>query len=116
MEAFESAVTEAKEALEKSGRPTAAGHIHEALQDLSRRPQADLAGAVYHAAGAELLYLPPYSPDFNPIEKAYSKINDQLRSAKSRTLAVLEKVISQALPTTAGPKASAWFSHCGYGL
>jgi len=37
------------------------------------------------AAGAELLYLPPYSPDFNPIEQAWSKIKQQLRSAKART-------------------------------
>jgi hypothetical protein len=51
-EAFEAAVTEATGALEKSERPTAAKHLHEALQDLSRRPGADLPGAVYHAMGA----------------------------------------------------------------
>jgi len=51
-EAFESVVTEATAALEGTGRPTAAKHLHEALQDLSRRPEADLPGAVYHAMGS----------------------------------------------------------------
>jgi hypothetical protein len=51
-EAFGAVVTEATSALEVSGRPTAAKHLHESLQDLSRRPHADLTGAVYHAMGA----------------------------------------------------------------
>lgn len=51
-EAFEAAVREAPAALNETGRPTAASHIHEALQDLSRRPEADLPGAIYHAMGA----------------------------------------------------------------
>lgn len=51
-EAFEKIVRDADKALKKSGRPTAAGHIHEALQDLSRRPKPDLAGAIYHGMGA----------------------------------------------------------------
>jgi len=68
------------------------------------------------AAGAQLLYLPPYSPDFNPIEKAWSKIKQHLRSAKSRTVARLEEIIPQALQTITTQNASAWFSHCRYGL
>jgi AbiJ N-terminal domain 4 len=51
-EAFETIVMEARSALESSQRPTAAKHLHEALEDLSRRPQADLPGAAYHAMGA----------------------------------------------------------------
>jgi hypothetical protein len=51
-EAFEAAVTQATCELEASKRPTAAKHLHEALQDLSRRPDADLPGAVYHAMGS----------------------------------------------------------------
>ena len=51
-EAFESVVKDVGKALKKSGRPTAASHIHEALQDLSRRPKADLTGSIYHAMGA----------------------------------------------------------------
>ena len=68
------------------------------------------------AAGARLLYLPPYSPDFNPIEQAWSKIKEHLRSAKARTLEVLEETVTQALRTITPQNASAWFSHCGYGL
>jgi hypothetical protein len=51
-EAFEAMVTQATAALDAADRPTAAKHLHEALQDLSRRPDADLPGAVYHALGA----------------------------------------------------------------
>jgi AbiJ N-terminal domain 4 len=51
-EAFEAMVTEATVALETSQRPTAAKHLHEAREDLSRRPEADLPGAAYHAMGA----------------------------------------------------------------
>ena len=51
-EAFETMVTEAASALETSKRPTAAGHLHEALQGFSRRPRPDLPGAAYHALGA----------------------------------------------------------------
>jgi hypothetical protein len=51
-EAFEAVVTDATSALETSQRPTAAKHLHGALEDLSRRPQADLSGAAYHAMGA----------------------------------------------------------------
>ena len=68
------------------------------------------------AAGAPLLYLPPYSPDFNPIEKAWFKIKERLRSAQSRTVAALEEIIPLALQTISAQNASAWFSHCGYGL
>ena len=49
------------------------------------------------AGGAQLLYLPPYSPDFNPIEQAWFKTKHHLRSAKSRTVAALEEIIPQAL-------------------
>ena len=51
-EAFETLVMEAASALDTSERPTAARHLHEALEDLSRRPQADLPGAAYHAMGS----------------------------------------------------------------
>lgn len=51
-EGFESVVKDATDALRESRRSTAAGHLHEALHDLSRRPEPDLAGAIYHAMGA----------------------------------------------------------------
>ena len=68
------------------------------------------------AAGAELLYLPPYSPDFNPIEKCWSKLKQKLRSLKARTFDALETAVAKAIPDISPKNAEAWFKHCGYGL
>ena len=65
------------------------------------------------AAGAELLYLPPYSPDLNPIEQAWAKLKQFLRSLKARTAEALEQGVSQALPCITPDNARAWFHHCG---
>ena len=72
--------------------------------------------SLIEAAGAELLYLPPYSPDFNPIEQAWSKIKQQLRSAKARTLETLEAAITESLAAITANHAAAWFAHCGYAI
>ena len=66
------------------------------------------------ASGAELLYLPPYSPDFNPIEKAWSKLKQLLRDAKARTAEALQQAIAEALKAITADNAAAWFRHCGY--
>jgi transposase len=68
------------------------------------------------AAGAELLYLPPYSPDLNPIEKAWSKLKPLLRSAKARTKDVLDQAITDLLPQITPDNAQAWFRCSGYGV
>ena len=68
------------------------------------------------ACGAELLYLPPYSPDLNPIEKAWFKLKQFLRTAKARTAEALDQAISEALKTITAGNAAAWFRHCGYAL
>ena len=68
------------------------------------------------STGAKLVYLPPYSPDFNPIEQAWSKIKHLLRSAKSRSLEALESAIAEAMAAITPENASAWFAHCGYGI
>ena len=65
------------------------------------------------AVGAELLYLPPYSPDFNPIEQCWAKVKQSLRSAKARTLEVLEAAVAQALASLTPQNAAACFAHCG---
>ncbi len=72
--------------------------------------------ALIEGAGARLLYLPPYSPDFNPIEQAWSKIKQLLRTAKARSLETLESAIAEALAAVTAENAAAWFEHCGYGL
>ena len=61
------------------------------------------------AAGAELLYLPPYSPDLNPIEQAWSKLKQLLRSAKARTTEALDQAITELLPQITAENAQAWF-------
>lgn len=68
------------------------------------------------ARGARLLFLPPYSPDMNPIERCWSKIKTFLRAAKARTRETLEAAIKQALATVTDSDARAWFAHCGYAL
>ena len=60
-------------------------------------------------AGAELLYLPPYSPDLNPIEKAWAKLKQLLRTAKARTAEALEQAIAELLPAIRPQDAKAWF-------
>ena len=67
-------------------------------------------------AGAEVLYLPPYSPDLNPIEKAWSKLKQILRAAKARTKEALEIAISEAIRMITPDNAKAWFNHCINGL
>ncbi len=68
------------------------------------------------ATGAELLYLPPYSPDFNPIEKAWAKLKQLLRAAKARTTEVLEQAVAQILKAITADNPAACFRHCGYGI
>ena len=66
--------------------------------------------------GARLIYLPPYSPDLNPIEKAWSKFKQFLRAAKARTAEALDQAVTEALKTITPNNAQAWFRHCGYTL
>jgi transposase len=67
-------------------------------------------------AGAEVLYLPPYSPDLNPIEKAWSKLKQILRAAKARTKEALEKAITEAIQMITPDNSKTWFHHCIKGL
>jgi len=66
--------------------------------------------------GAELIYLPPYSPDLSPIERCWSKIKVYLRKAKARTREALELALEQALTTVTESDALSWFAHCGYAV
>ena len=62
--------------------------------------------------GAEVLYLPPYSPDLNPIEKAWAKLKQLLRATKARTKEALDQAITEALKLISADNAQAWFRHC----
>ena len=85
------------------------------LDNLSAH-KVDGVRSLIAGAGAELRYLPPYSPDFNPIEKCWSMVKQRLRAAKSRTLAALEENLDQALAAVTPQHIQACFRHCGYGL
>jgi transposase len=62
----------------------------------------------------ELLYLPPYSPDFNPIEEAFSKIKDLIRKAEARSRGALLEAIATAISALSAQDAMGFFEHCGY--
>ena len=64
--------------------------------------------------GVRLRYLPPYSPDVNPIERAFSKLKTWLRTAKARTRELLEDAILAAAAWITEQDAKNWFDHCGY--
>jgi transposase len=68
------------------------------------------------ACGAKLIYLPPYSPDLNPIEKCWSKIKTYLRQAKARTREALEQALKEVLLLITKEDAKGWFMSCGYPL
>jgi transposase len=72
------------------------------------------AKAAIEARGAQLWYLPPYSPDLNPIEEAFSKVKTFLRSAAPRTLVDHSTAIWAALRTITPQDATGWFAHAGY--
>jgi transposase len=83
------------------------------LDNLS--PHKDKAAlALIEQAGAEVRFLPPYSPDFNPIEKMWSKVKALLRSAKARTDEALLAAIGSALARVTAQDAEGWFASCGY--
>ena len=65
-------------------------------------------------SGCELLYLPPYSPDLNPIEEAFSKIKGILAKAKARTREALVEALGPALSSVTEEEARSFFEHCGY--
>ncbi len=64
--------------------------------------------------GCELIYLPSYSPDLNPIEEAFSKIKGLVRKAEARTREALVEAIGSALSAVTAEDVRGFFEHCGY--
>jgi transposase len=83
------------------------------LDNLSPHKRPSVTVAI-EAAGAEVWFLPPYSPDLNPIEKMWSKIKAFLRKAKARTWDALVAAIKAALQDITAADARNWFRSCGY--
>ena len=83
------------------------------LDNLGSHKGAGVRAAV-EAAGADLLYLPPYSPDFNPIENAFAKLKAMLRKAAERTLDGLWRTIGQIISTFTPAECANYFAAAGY--
>jgi transposase len=66
--------------------------------------------------GCQLWLLPPYSPEFNPIEEAFSKVKTLLRKAKARALEALFEATEEALLAVSAEDARGYFAHCGYAV
>ena len=69
---------------------------------------------IIEGRGCELLYLPPYSPDFNPIEQAFSKVKGLMRRAEARTRESLIETMGRALEAVTDRDTRGFFGHCGY--
>jgi len=83
------------------------------LDNLSAHKNQEV-GELIKSVGAELWFLPPYSPDLNPIEKMWSKIKSILRTLKARTEKALIDAIAKALDAVTANDVKEWFGSCGY--
>jgi transposase len=85
------------------------------LDNLPAHKYPEVAQAVC-AAGCRLLFLPRYSPEYNPIELCWSKVKTELRSRAARTLDLLEDAVRTAVDHVTSGDARGFFRHCGYRL
>lgn len=83
------------------------------MDNLSSHKRVGVREAI-ESVGAQLMYLPPYSPDLNPIELAFSKLKTLLRKAAARTTAELEKAIVEIIEQFETEECINYFRHCGY--
>lgn len=84
------------------------------LDNLSAHKVSGSLDPIYQR-GAKVMFLPPYSPDFNPIELCWSKMKSILRSLKPRCIDSLLLAMKSALDRITELDIMAWFKHCGYG-
>lgn len=85
------------------------------MDNLSSHKVSGIVEAI-EAVGAFIMYLPPYSPDLNPIELMWSKVKAILRKLKIRAKELLDQAISDALDSVTQADIAAWFCHDGYKL
>jgi transposase len=83
------------------------------MDNLSSHKRVEVRQAI-EAAGCELRYLPPYSPDLNPIELAFAKLKALLRKAAERTVASLEDFLGKATDAFSAQECLNYMRHCGY--
>jgi transposase len=72
--------------------------------------------SILHSFGIGVIYLPPYSPDLNPIEPTWSKVKEFLRSCASRSIDALGDAITQAMKQVTREDCQGYFRHCGYAI
>jgi transposase len=83
------------------------------MDNLSVHHTRDVVNAIL-SSGLELVFLPPYTPEFNPIEHCFSKIKAHLRKCAAPTRKLLEAAIKEALNMITADNIKGWFSNCGY--
>jgi len=83
------------------------------MDNLSPHKSAETLSLIQQL-GAEVLFLPAYSPDLNPIEKMWSKLKEFLRSAQAKSRPSLIEAIASALETITAQDVINWFASCGY--
>ena len=76
--------------------------------------KGDRIRALVEGRGCQLMYLPAYSPDLNPIEEAFAKVKGILRKAEARSREALIEVMGRALDAITSRDARGFFEHCGY--
>ena len=69
---------------------------------------------IAESCGAKVIWLPPYSPDFSPIEQMWSKLKTYLRKVKARTGEELDRAVAEGLQLITESDCRSWFKHCGY--
>lgn len=83
------------------------------MDNLSAHKNSNVAGHI-RKRGATFMYLPPYSPDLNPIENMWSKVKQHVRGLEPRTEEALEEAIAKALDSVSANDAKGWFKEGGY--
>lgn len=84
------------------------------LSLLEKQPDAKAVRNLLDSSGVRCIYLPPYSPDLNPVEKLWPTVKSFLRKFKARTLDALPNAIQCAFQTVSPSDCSGWFHSCGY--
>ena len=85
------------------------------LDNLAVHKQPEVRAAI-EGAGAQLRFLPPYSPDFNPIEMAFAKLKAFLRALRPRSFEHVVELVARALPLFTPTECRNYIRHCGYSL
>ena len=84
------------------------------VMDNLRIHKAAGVGEAIRGRGAEAVFLPPYSPDLNPVEPLWAKVKGRLRSAAARSTEAIYRALGDALAAVTRDDCHGWFIHCGY--